>query len=130
MTLIPFKQLLEDEWIKSLEGDLIKSPKIDIYENEKNIVAEIEIPGIDPKNIDIEVGETSLKIEAKKEDKKEEKQKGYFKKEISTGYYKRIINLPDQIIKEKTEAMYTDGILKIVMPKRKQEKKEIKIKVK
>ena len=133
MALIPFKQLFEDEWIKSIEGESLKTLKMDLYETEKELVAEIEIPGIDSKNIDIEVGNNSLRIEAKKEEKKEEKEKGYFRKELSTGYYKRVISLPEEVIKEKTEAMYTDGILKIVMPKTKQEKKnkkEIKIKIK
>ncbi len=132
MALIPFKQLFEDEWIKSIEGESLKTLKMDLYETEKELIAEIEIPGIDSKNIDIEVGNNSLRIEAKKEEKKEEKEKGYFRKELSAGYYKRVVGLPEEVIKEKTEAMYTDGILKIVMPKTKQEKnkKEIKIKIK
>ncbi|MDD5013164.1 MAG: Hsp20/alpha crystallin family protein [Candidatus Pacebacteria bacterium] len=128
MALIPFKQLFENEWIESLEDDSLKAPKMDIYETEKEIVAEIEIPGIDPKNIDIEVGDSSLKIETKKETKKEEKNKGYFRKEISTGYYRRIVSLPESIKKEKAVADYENGILKIKIPKIKEGKK-LKIKV-
>jgi HSP20 family protein len=141
MALIPFKPIFDmdrffdDDWIKSMdnESQLIKAPKMDVYETEKDIVAEIEIPGIDPKNIDIEVGETSLKIEAKKEEKKEEKAKGYFKKELSSGYYKRIVSLPGEIIKEKTNASYSDGMLKVIMPKvknQKENKKGVKVKIK
>jgi HSP20 family protein len=128
MALIPFKQLFENEWIESLEDDLLKTPKMDIYETEKEIIAEIEIPGIDPKNIDIEVGDSSLKIETKKESKKEAKNKGYFRKEISTGYYRRIVSLPESIKKEKAVADYENGILKIKIPKIKEGKK-LKIKV-
>jgi len=137
MAIIPFNtdKFFNDDWIKSIENEtqLIKAPKMDVYETEKEIVAEIEVPGIDPKNIDIEVGDTSLKIETKKEESKEEKNKGYFRKELSTGYYKRIIPLPGEIIKEKADASYSDGILTITMPKIKQgnkEKKGFKIKVK
>ena len=134
MALIPFKQFnierfFDDEWIKSIEDETFKTPKIDLYETEKEITAEIEIPGVDPKNIDVEVGNSSLKIEAKKEEKKQEKEKGYFRKEISTGYYKRIIALPDEVAKEKVEATYNDGILKITMPKI-TKKKVTKIKIK
>ena len=128
MALIPFKQLFENEWIESLEDSSLKAPKMDIYETEKEIVAEIEIPGIDPKNIDIEVGDSSLKIETKKESKKEEKNKGYFRKEISTGSYRRIVSLPESIKKEKAVADYENGMLKIKIPKIKEEKK-LKIKV-
>lgn len=134
MALIPFKQFnierfFDDEWIKSIEDETFKTPKIDLYETEKEITAEIEIPGVDPKNIDVEVGNSSLKIEAKKEEKKQEKEKGYFRKEISTGYYKRIVALPDEVAKEKVEATYNDGILKIIMPKI-TKKKVTKIKIK
>jgi HSP20 family protein len=137
MAIIPFNtdKFFNDDWIKSIENEmqLIKAPRMDVYETDKEIVAEIEVPGIDPKNIDIEVGETSLKIEASKEESKEEKKRGYFRKELSTGYYKRVIPLPNEVVKEKANASYSDGILKIVMPKIKQigkEKKGVKIKVK
>jgi HSP20 family protein len=137
MAIIPFNtdKFFNDDWIKSIENEiqLIKAPKMDVYETEKDIIAEIEVPGIDPKNIDIEVGETSLKIEAKKEESKEEKKRGYFRKELGAGYYKRIIPLPGEVVKEKADASYADGILTITMPKLKQgskEKKGVKIKVK
>jgi HSP20 family protein len=137
MAIIPFntEKFFNDDWIKSIENEtqLIKEPRMDVYETEKDIVAEIEVPGIDSKNIDIEVGETSLKIEASKEESKEEKKKGYFRKELNTSHYKRIVSLPGEVIKEKAVASYSNGILKIIMPKIKQggkEKKGVKIKVK
>jgi HSP20 family protein len=112
---------------------LVRTPKMDIYENNGNVVVEAELPRIDPKNIDIEVKDNVLKVEAKTEEKKEEKGKGYYRKEISSGYFRRALPLPVEVIGEKAEASYREGILKITIPKvqaKKEEKEGIKIKVK
>lgn len=111
----------------------VRVPKMDIYETDKEVVAEVELPGVDPKDIEVEVKNNVLRVEAKKEEKKEEKGKDYYKKELSRGYYKRAVPLPVEVIGEKAEATFEEGILKIVIPKkepRKKEEKKIKIKVK
>ena len=112
----------------------IKTPRMDIYEDNENVIAKAELPGVDPKNIEIEIKDNILKIEAKTEEKKEEREKGYYKKEMSNGYYKRIVSLPTEVKGEKAEASYEKGILKIVIPEAKPNKEEkkqgVKIKVK
>ncbi len=111
----------------------MRAPRMDIYEDNGNVIAEVELPGVDPKNIEVEVKDNVLKVEAKMEEKKEERKKGYYRKEISAGYYKRAVPLPVEVIGEKAEATYEEGILKVVIPKKKpvkEEKKKIKIKVK
>ena len=111
----------------------IRTPRMDIYEEGNNVIAKVELPGVDPKNIDIEVKDNVLKVEAKTEEKKEEKKKGYYRKEISTGYFKRAIPLPAEVSGDKADANYEEGILKVVIPKKqikKAEKKGVKIKVK
>ncbi|MBZ9573042.1 Hsp20/alpha crystallin family protein, partial [Patescibacteria group bacterium] len=99
-----------------------------------NVVAEVELPGANPKNREVEVKDNILKVEARAEEKKEEKGKGYYRKELSRGFYKRAVPLPVEVIGEKAGASFEGGILKVVIPKRKPVKKEkekkIKIKVK
>lgn len=112
---------------------VLRAPRMDIYEEDGNVVAEVELPGVDPKNIEVEVKDNVLKVEAKAEEKKEEKGKGYYRKELSRGYYKRAVPLPVEVVGEKADATYEGGILKVVVPKAKptkEEKKEVKIKVK
>lgn len=112
---------------------MMRTPRMDIYETNGEVVAEVELPGVDPKNIEVEVKDNYLRVEAKAEEKKEEKKKGYYRKEISAGYYKRVVPLPAEVIGEKAEAEYSGGILKVTIPKakpKKEEKKPIKIKVK
>ncbi|HDJ30428.1 MAG TPA: Hsp20/alpha crystallin family protein [bacterium] len=135
MSLIPYRnpfweleRWFEEEWPS------MKTPKMDIYEKDGKVIAEVELPGVDPKNIEVEVKNNILKVEAKSETSKEEKKKGYYRRELSRGYYQRAVPLPVEVIDEKAEAEYADGILTITIPKAKPEKKEkakkIKIKVK
>ena len=142
MSLIPWKPFWDtDDWFeeeprlldKFKNFPVVKAPKVDIYETKKDVVAEIELPGVDPEKIKAEVEDNILRIEAGKENKEEEKGKDYYKKEISYSFYRRIIPLPVEVVEEKAEAKYEDGILKIVIPKKKVKKvdtKRIQIKVK
>ena len=118
-------------WLEKVP--MIRTPRMDIYETDGEVVAEVELPGVDPKNIEVEVRENHLRVEAKAEEKKEVKEKGYYRKELGRRYFKRITPLPVEVIGEKAEAEYSEGILKVTIPKKevkKEEKKPIKIKVK
>jgi len=142
MPLIPWKpfrdldSFFDDwEWPERFlsTSPAIKAPKIDIYKDKGNVVVKAELPGVDPKDIEVEVKDNALKLETKTEEKKEEKEKGYYKKEISRGYYKRIVFLPAEVKGEKAEASYDRGVLKVVIPEvkpEKEEKKGIKVKIK
>jgi len=133
------ERFFEEDWPNIFERprmrrfSRLRAPRMDIYETKKDVVAKVELPGVDPKQIEVEVKDNILRIEAKSEEKKEEKGKGYFRKEISSGYYKRAVPLPAEVIGGKAKAEYKEGILEIVIPKKKPEKKKekaIKIKVK
>jgi len=126
MPLIPYHPF----WDFEEETSLTKSPKMDIYEKDNKVIAEIELPGIDPKNIDVEVKDSVLRVEAKTEKASEEKKKGYYRKELSRGYIKRAIPLPVEVVNEKAEADYEDGMLKVSVPKAEEKKKEKTKKVK
>jgi HSP20 family protein len=143
MPLIPYRPFwdldkwFEDEWPERSGWGrltpLIRSPRMDIYEDAGNVIAEVELPGLDPKDINIEVKDNFLKVEAKTGEKKEEKKKGYYRKEMSQGFYRRVVPLPVEVKGEKASATYKEGILKVAIPKikpKKEKKKGVKIKVK
>ncbi len=145
MPIIPWRPFWDiDRWFDEEWPDIwerprmrrfarIRAPKMDIYETEKEVVARVELPGVESKNINIEVEDNTLKIEAKTEEKKEEKKKGYYRKEISSGFYKRVVPLPAEVIGKEAKADYVEGILTITIPKikpKKEKKKVIKVKVK
>ena len=145
MPLIPYRPFSDldkwfekewEEWKSFFSPRLFRffeemeTPKVDLYEKEGKIIAEVAVPGLKPEEINVEVEDNFLKIEGKKEEKKEEEKKGYYRKEISTGFFRRIIPLPEEIKKESVQATLDDGILRIVMEKVKKEKpKGIKVKV-
>ena len=135
MSLIPYKPFGDIErFFEDWDLSETSSPRMDVYETEKDIVVEAELPGTDPKNIDVEVTDKAVKIEAKREEEKKEEKKGYYRRELSKGYCKRVIPLPAEVIENKARAEYKDGLLKISVPKAKptktKEKRGVKVKIK
>ena len=97
---------------------------VDLYEEKENLVAEMNLPGIDPKQVEITFQNGNLKITGKKLEEKEIKEKDYYKKEIHRGLFEKMIQLPFEVKTEKTEAHYKDGVLRILMPMKEELKKQ------
>ena len=107
------------------------APAADVYQTDENVVVEMQISNIDPKNIDIEVEDSVLTVSGGEEEAKEERDKDYYRREIRLGAFRRSIQLPVRVKGEKAEADYSKGILKITLPKAEESKsKRIEIKTK
>ncbi len=91
----------------------------DVSEDENNVFVEMNLPGIDPDNVDIDVEKNYLRISGSREEKEEKKDKHYFKKEIRRGSFERIISLPCAVMGDKAQAEVKDGILTVTLPKEK-----------
>ncbi len=125
-----FEEFWPEEW-PEFKFPKIRTPRMDIYEKDDKVIAEVELPGVDPKNIEVEVKDNVLSISAKGREEKEEKGKGYYRREMGERYFKRQVLLPAEVIEEKAEAEYENGILRVIIPKAKpKEEKEKKIKIK
>ena len=110
----------EEEWF----------PSLDVAETKNEIVVKAEVPGMDPKDIDISLSNGILTIKGEKEEKREEEEENYHLVERSHGAFARSIQLPTEVQGNKVNASYKNGVLKIVLPKSEEAKsKEIKIKV-
>jgi len=112
--------LLENEsGGKNLVPSNYRAPTSDLYETEKEIVAEIDMPGVDKKDIQVNVTKDSIEIKAekKKEVKEEDKKKGMFRLERSLSGLYRKFALPKNVDPDKADAEYRDGVLKITVPK-------------
>jgi len=112
--------------VSRIAGDLA----VDIYEKSGSVVAEMHLPDIDPENIDINIENNYLRISGLRGEDKEEKEKNYYYREISRGSFERAMRLPSDVNGDKAEASYENGVLKIVIPKKEEEKKKIKVSVK
>ncbi len=106
-------------------------PRVDVEETEKEIKVTANIPGIDPKDVTVEVGDDYLSLSGKveKEEKGEKKGKVY-RYEREYGEFRREFSLPARVNKNSIVAKSKNGVLTITLPKSEEEiKKRIKIDV-
>jgi len=90
----------------------------------------VEIPGVDPKDIDVSLSGDTLFIRGEKKPETEEKGEDYHLLERNYGTFVRSIHLPVEVQNDKISASYKNGVLTIVFPKSERtQKKEIKVKV-
>jgi HSP20 family protein len=106
------------------------APPVDIYETEDAIVLKAELPGIDPKDVEVRVEDNTLYLKGERNYEKEVNEQNYHRIERSYGSFARSFTLPNSISAEKVKAEYKDGLLTLTMPKREEAKpKTIKIDV-
>jgi len=99
-------------------------PSIDIYQTKENVVAEVSLAGVDPKDVEVSVENDILTVKGETKKEKETKDKDYYCKEIRSGSFVRAMGLPTHVKADKAQAESKDGILKIIIPK--DEKKMLK----
>lgn len=105
-------------------------PSLDMAETKNDVIIKAEVPGMDPKDIDISLSNGLLTIKGEKKQEREEKEGDYHLAERCFGAFMRAIRLPGEVQSEKIEASYKNGVLKITLPKSEEaKKKQIKIKV-
>jgi HSP20 family protein len=105
-------------------------PSLDLAETKNDVVIKAEVPGMDPKDIDISLSNGVLTIKGEKKQEREEKEGDYHFSERSFGAFTRAVQLPTEVQSDKIEASYKNGVLKITLPKSEEaKKKQIKIKV-
>ena len=104
------------------------SPSVDIYETESEIVVHAELPGVDRKDIVLNLEKNVLTLKGERRFEKETKQENYHRIERAYGGFSRSFSIPAIVDEEKIRADYKDGILKISLPKKEQVKpKQIQI---
>ncbi len=106
----------------------IWSPAVDIYETEGEIVVQAELPGMDRKDISLNLENNVLTIRGDRQFKKETKEDNYHRIERSYGGFSRSFSIPTTVDEDKIRADYKDGVLRIALPKKEQAKpKQIQI---
>ena len=104
------------------------SPAVDIYETENEIMVHAELPGVDRKDIALNLEKNVLTLKGERRFEKETKQENYHRIERAYGSFSRSFSIPATVDEEKIRAEYKDGILRISLPKKEQVKaKQIQI---
>lgn len=105
-------------------------PAVNISETPDAVVVKAEIPGIDPKDLDVTVTGDVLTLKGEKKREKEEKGEQWHRVERSYGAFTRAFRLPTSVVNDKVSADYKNGVLLITLPKSEQARiKEVRINV-
>ena len=106
------------------------APPVDIYEDEHNITLKLEVPGIDEKDIDVRIENTTLTVHGERKIEKEEKEENFRRVERQYGEFTRSFTLPSSVDPGQVTAHYDKGVLKINLAKKAEAKpKQIKVSV-
>ena len=109
-----------NEWFDNggLRGRTMNVPAVNITEHKNEYQVSLAAPGLKKDDFKIDVNGNMLTISSEKEENKEEKDKRFTRKEYSYSSFSRSFTLPEEINKEKIEAKYEDGVLKLSLPRK------------
>jgi len=93
-------------------------PPVDIYEDDQKLTFKVEVPGIDEKDIKVEVENNILTVHGERKLEKDIKEENFRRMERHYGAFSRSFTLPSTVDPERIEANYTHGVLAVQMPKR------------
>jgi HSP20 family protein len=106
------------------------APAVDIFEQDGNIVLKAELPGVDPKDVEVRVENNVLTLRGERRFENEVKRESFHRIERSYGSFGRSFTLPNVIDTEKIKAEFKDGVLRMTLPKKEEAKpKQISISV-
>ncbi len=102
---------------ESLGNLTVWSPSLDVAETDDEVTVRAEIPGADPKDIDVSVEGNRLVISGEKKGSSEKKEQSFYQKETYYGRFSRQVELPQGVDPEKVNAEYKGGVLTIHLKK-------------
>ena len=114
-----------NEWFDNggLFGRTMNIPAVNITEQKYDYLVSLAVPGMKKEDFKIDVDRNMLTISSEKEETKEEKDKKFTRKEYNYSSFSRSFTLPDEVNREKIDAKYEDGVLKISLPRKEEVKK-------
>jgi HSP20 family protein len=115
----------DNDFFPEFTGRNTSMPAVNIREDEKRFTLDLALPGIDKKDLKIEINDDLLTISSEKTQEQEENSENYKRKEFSYTSFCRSFYLPDNINKEKIEAGYKDGVLTVNLPKEEEDKTKL-----
>jgi HSP20 family protein len=109
----PFSLLPRD--FAFIGGDF--TPRVDVTETDKEVRVTAELPGVDEKDIALELDENALILSGEKKEEHEEKSRTGYRLERAYGSFRRVIPLPSRVDVEKVHAEFKRGVLSVKLPK-------------
>ena len=124
-SLRPFylSNLFDDNFFQA--DSTSSTPAVNIREDEKNYILELAIPGINKKDLKIDINEDVITVSSETTNESEENKNDYKKREFSYSSFCRSFYVPENVAREKIGAKYKDGILYVELPKQEVDKSKI-----
>ncbi len=108
---------------RAFEDDsVVWSPRVDVEETDQEVVLHADLPGIDKKNLQVNLKDNLLTIRAERKYEKEDKEKNYYRSERAFGTFQRTFSLSDRVKSNEIKADYKNGVLTVTLPKAEEEK--------
>ena len=99
------------------DGNWLK-PALDVAAGDDAYTLSVELPGVDQKDVEVELNEDTLMIKGEKSQEHEEKNKGYHRLERSYGSFRRILSLPEDADRDAIRATFQNGVMNIKIPRK------------
>lgn len=98
------------------------TPKVNVSETDREVTLSAELPGMDEKDVTVELDDNAITIRGEKKEEKEEKQAGWTRREQVYGSFHRAIALPATVDGQAAKAKFRKGVLTVTAPKREPDK--------
>jgi HSP20 family protein len=122
-----FRQQMDrlfDDWITptrfpllSNGEDVIWAPAIELNETDTDITLKAQIPGLDAKDLNVEVGEDAVLIAGEHQQEKQTEEQGIFRSEFQYGRFERSVPLPVSVKTDQVKSEFKNGVLTLTLPK-------------
>lgn len=107
------------------ERGFVRVPAAEIEETQEAVHLKVELPGIEAKDLDIQVTQNAVSISGERKEETKTQENGVTRSEFNYGKFQRVIPLPARIQNTKVQAEYKDGILILTLPKMEEEKNKV-----
>ncbi|GAB4231774.1 MAG: hypothetical protein Kow0032_14210 [Methyloligellaceae bacterium] len=101
-----------------LAGETAFVPSVDVRENDREIIIEAELPGIDEKDVSVTLDNGLLTIKGEKKIEKSVEKEDFHAMERRYGSFRRVMRVPESVDQDKVSATYDKGVLKVVLAKK------------
>ena len=122
-----FNRLFDDPFFRvgQMDDDAgmgLWNPAVDLYEKDDHFMIKAELPGVDKKDIKIDLQDRLLTLSGERTYDNEVKEENYYRRERSYGKFQRAFTLPADVDSDKIKAEFKDGVLQIEVPKPEEKK--------
>jgi HSP20 family protein len=102
--------------LPSLDLGRALMPNVEVYNTDKEVVVKAELPGIDPKDVMVEILEDQIALSGEMKKEEEIKEDNYYRSERQYGHFERTIPLPNRVKDAEAKATFKNGVLTIRAP--------------